>query len=66
AISFSDFLDNFGPLNGADYAKTLVWCFIAGFSERFIPDVLDSFVRKERERAPRDQAQSSVDEDHED
>jgi len=30
----------------SDFAKTLVWSFIAGFAERFVPDLLDSFAAK--------------------
>ncbi len=29
-----------------DWAKIMVWCFISGFSERLIPDFLDSLVTK--------------------
>jgi hypothetical protein len=28
-----------------DWAKLLVWCFVAGFFERFVPDMLKSFVK---------------------
>jgi hypothetical protein len=27
----------------ADYAKMLFWCFLAGFSERFAPDIMSRF-----------------------
>jgi hypothetical protein len=40
-----------GPgLNSAEYAKLLVWGFIAGFAERFVPDTLSRFV--ERKQSP--------------
>jgi hypothetical protein len=29
-----------------DFAKLLLWCFIGGFVERFVPDVLDSMAEK--------------------
>lgn len=29
------------PATGADLAKLLFWCFVAGFSERFVPQILD-------------------------
>lgn len=28
------------------WAKTFVWTFLAGFSERLIPDLLDNLVRR--------------------
>lgn len=39
-----DFLGGTGPETVADYGKLLVWAFVAGFAERFVPDVLDRFV----------------------
>ncbi|TGD98625.1 hypothetical protein [Methylobacterium nonmethylotrophicum] len=29
-----------------DWAKTFIWCFLAGFSERLIPSLLDGLVRR--------------------
>lgn len=29
------------PSSGADLAKLLFWCFVAGFSERFVPQLID-------------------------
>lgn len=37
-------------LNGTQFAKLLVWSFIAGFAERFVPDFLDRFSAKEKAR----------------
>jgi hypothetical protein len=43
-MELSDYLQNTGPLTHFDYAKLLVWAFIAGFAERFVPDILDRFT----------------------
>jgi hypothetical protein len=35
---------NYWPSKPEDYGKALVWSFVAGFSERLVPDVLQSLV----------------------
>ena len=40
-ISISDFLAHGVPATITDWGKLLVWSFIAGFAERFVPGVLD-------------------------
>ncbi len=47
---FPSFLEFWGPAKPTDYAKTIVWAFIAGFSERFVPDILNR-VAKSADRA---------------
>jgi hypothetical protein len=35
-----DFFSSTYPASGADVAKLLFWCFVAGFSERFVPQII--------------------------
>ncbi len=43
------FLKNWSPDQAQDFAKAIVWGFIAGFSERFVPDILNHVVSKSNE-----------------
>jgi hypothetical protein len=54
--AFWDLLANSRPLSGRDYAKLIIWSFIAGFAERYVPDTLAHFIsRRETEiRTPRE------------
>lgn len=44
-VTFKDFLNQSGPATCADQGKVLVWCFIAGFAERFVPDAIDRLTK---------------------
>jgi hypothetical protein len=48
-LAFRVFSLNTGPATGLDFAKLLVWSFVAGFAERFVPDVLDRLIAKSSE-----------------
>ena len=39
--SFRHFIQNYRPKSDTEYAKSLIWGFIGGFSERFLPDILE-------------------------
>lgn len=45
-VDFHVFVNLVGPATGPDYAKVVVWSFIAGFFEQFVPDVLDRVANK--------------------
>ena len=45
-LPFFSFTWNTLPTSGAEYAKLLVWAFLAGFAERLVPDSLDRLASK--------------------
>ena len=45
--TIQDLMHNYLPVHAEDYGKALVWSFIAGFSERLVPDLLQSLVAKQ-------------------
>ncbi|WP_445945272.1 hypothetical protein [Shewanella sp.] len=46
--NFQSFLTSWSPTNAQDYAKAIVWGFISGFCERFVPDILNKVVKDSR------------------
>ena len=48
----AEVLNDYSPKEAQDYGKALIWAFIAGFSERLVPDTLQALVAKtEKDRA---------------
>lgn len=45
-VNFLYFLREANPASRTDFAKLLVWSFISGFAERFIPDTLSRFIAR--------------------
>ena len=45
-IKLSALIEHGNPLSFADYAKLIVWSFLAGFAERLVPDTLSRLVSK--------------------
>lgn len=45
--TIQDLMQFYFPVEAADYGKTMVWSFIAGFSERLVPNLLQSMVTKQ-------------------
>lgn len=42
AVDLPAFLQQTSPVSGQDMAKVMFWSFVAGFSERFVPQVIRS------------------------
>jgi hypothetical protein len=49
ATTISEFLWKIQPLTVEAWAKLLVWSFVAGFAERFVPDTLDHLIARSQE-----------------
>jgi hypothetical protein len=41
---FSDLLNYWSPKEAIDYAKAIVWGFVAGFAERLVPNAIDGLA----------------------
>ena len=50
SVEFPDFLKQTGPESGVSFAMLLVWSFIAGFAERFVPDTIDRLVSQAQKK----------------
>ena len=46
SLVMSNFFVNTYPVTGIDCAKLIVWSFIAGFAEKFVPDALDRLIAR--------------------
>jgi hypothetical protein len=44
---FVSFIQNTHPKDEGEFAKLMIWSFIAGFAERFVPDTLSRFIEKQ-------------------
>lgn len=44
--SLFDLIENARAVRASDYAKLIVWSFISGFAERFVPDRLAGFIAR--------------------
>jgi hypothetical protein len=47
AADIRNFFSNTYPSSGTDLAKLLFWSFVAGFSERFVPQIIDKAHHEE-------------------
>lgn len=46
AAYLRNFLTDTYPSSGQDFAKLVFWCFLAGFSERFVPQIITNISNK--------------------
>ncbi len=47
-IELTNFILETGPKTGKDFALLIIWSFIAGFAERFVPDTLMRLVNQKK------------------
>ncbi len=58
--SFASLINDWGPKEATDYAKDIVWGFVAGFAERLVPDTLQSLTRSVQKSQGNDANTSTV------
>jgi hypothetical protein len=49
-VTFGSYIEEYGPEGGQDYGRLLVWAFVAGFAERFVPDTLRRLVEDQNKQ----------------
>ena len=52
--TFGMLIGEWGPDQATDYAKAIVWGFIAGFAERLVPDTLKSLSKSAQQKGTAD------------
>jgi hypothetical protein len=55
--TYANFIASIRPETNADVAKAIIWAFIAGFSERLVPNFIDK-IAKEADASSRSKDQS--------
>jgi hypothetical protein len=51
------------PQTGVDFAKLVFWCFVAGFSERFVPQII-SGAQRDSGKSPHETTNRSEGDNH--
>lgn len=52
-VGLLDLLQHGRPDSSSSYAKLIIWSFLAGFAERFVPDTLSGFISKRETESKR-------------